>query len=213
MIKSRRAMLVAVLTMLLCLAVVAAGSYALFTDSVSLDNHLQAGRLDITLVRTSLEKTTLDEKGYLTTSNPDTRLVDFSKTNTENALGLDPTEKIVPGSKYVASFEIQNNSDVAFGYWIEIACRDKSLGEELAKQVKITVNTESAFIGEGLVVKASDSSYIEIIDVGGKDSFTVTVEFIDSLSSSNLDDNNLAKGQSIDFDIVVKALQVVNQNK
>ena len=213
MIKSRRAMLVAVLTMLLCLAVVAAGSYALFTDSVSLDNHLQAGRLDITLVRTSLEKTTLDEKGYLTTSNPDTRLVDFSKTNTENALGLDPTKKIVPGSKYVASFEIQNNSDVAFGYWIEIVCRDKSLGEELAKQVKITVNTESAFIGEGLVVKASDSSYIEIIDVGGKDSFTVTVEFIDSLSSSNLDDNNLAKGQSIDFDIVVKALQVVNQNK
>lgn len=206
MTKKKRSILLFVLTFLICISIIAAGSYALFTDEVTLDNHLQAGNLDVTLYRTCLVKKTLDETGHLIEREPDWTIVDYSRPNKQNALGLDG-EKVVPGSVFTATFEIQNLSDVAFGYWIEIVCRDKSKGEDLAKQLKITVNTDSAFVGDGLIVKAPNSAYLKTIDVGRKDKFIVTVEFLDSFITPDLAPNDLAQGQSLDFDIVVKAVQ------
>lgn len=207
MTKKKRSVLLAVLTLMLCVAVIASGSYALFTDEITLGNHLQAGTLDVTLYRTCLVKKTLDKNGYLVEGEPDTTIVDYSNINTQNAFGLNG-EKIVPGSKFSATFEIQNLSDVAFGYWIEIVCRDKTLGENLAKQIKITVNSDSAFVGDGLVVKAPNSDYIKILEIGRKDKFVVNVEFLDSFITPDLAPNDLAQRETIKLDLIVKAVQI-----
>ena len=215
MTKKKRSVLLSVLITVLCLALVAGGTYALFSDEVRFEEHLQAGTLDITLFRTKLVKKALDEKGFLVSNedNPDTRRLKYSEPNPENVFGISSGEKIVPGTKYEATFEIQNNSDVAFGYWLEIVCKNKAEGENLAKQIKVTVNTDnSAFIGEGLIVTADNSEFIKIIGIGDKDEFTVTVEFLDShVKNNGIESNDLAQGQKLSFDLVVKAMQVVDE--
>lgn len=217
MTKKHRSMLLAVITLVLCLALVAGGTYALFTDEVTMTHHLQAGTLDITLVRTNLTKTELDPAtGYLKTSSVDDPNggTDFSDPkNGDNVFGIIASKTlIVPCSSYTASMKITNNSDVAFGYWIEIVCTDKTDGEALAEQLKVTVNTgsdKSDFVGMGLTVKGANDGYVDELAIGETGTFTVTVEFLDSaIAANNIADNNVAKGQELSFDLIVHAVQL-----
>lgn len=214
MSKRTRAVLVATITMMLCIALIAAGTYALFTDTVNLTNHLQAGDLSITLKRTELVKTTLNASGYLvddTVQSATDTPVNFTNSTRENVFGIETDEKVVPGSKFVAKMKLENESDVAFGYWIEIVCKDKTKGEDLAKQVKITVSTSadrSDFVGNGLIVKGANDGYLGELAIGATATFTVTLEFLDSaVANNNIEENNLAQGEKIDFDLVVHAVQ------
>ena len=214
MSKGMRAVLVATITMMLCIALIAAGTYALFTDTVNLTNHLQAGDLSITLKRTELVKTTLNASGYLvddTVQSATDTPVNFTNSTRENVFGIEEDEKVVPGSKFVAKLQLENESDVAFGYWIEIVCKDKTKGENLAKQVKITVSTSadrSDFVGNGLIVKGANDGYLGELAIGATATFTVTLEFLDSaVVNNNIEENNLAQGEEIDFDLVVHAVQ------
>ena len=76
--------------------------------------------------------------------------VNFTESNNKNVFGLEPNEKIVPGSEFVATMQIENNSDVAFGYWVKIVCEDEDVAKKLAKTM---CSKTSAFItifsGEG----------------------------------------------------------------
>ena len=214
MTKRKRTILMSVVTLLLCVAVAAGGTYALFTDDATVENHLVAGKLDITLTRIRLDKYTLNGAGYLYSPDPDTNPVDFSNKTNENIFGFDDygtdeQEKIVPGSKFVATLEVKNNSDVAFGYYVDVVCKDKKDGEDLAKQVKITVNSDdnSAFVGEGLTVKGPNG-YISAVEIGKSSTFVVTVEFVDSHVDNTIEDNNLAQGEKVLFDLVVTAVQL-----
>ena len=210
----KRALLLSGAVVLLAMTVIVGMTWAVFTDTQKVSNHLQAGDLSITLKRTELTKTTLDADGYLVDMPKDTTVVNFSQTTDENIFSLTKNEKIVPGSKFVAKMEIENNSDVAFGYWIEIVCTDKTNGKDLAKQLRVTVNTgksTGATVEKGLQI-GSERSCIDVLAVGEDDTFTVTVEFIDGgydyengvLSSGN----NAAKKENLGFDLVVYAVQV-----
>ena len=214
----KRALIVSAAVILLALTVIVGMTWSLFTDTQGVTNHIKAGDLEITLKRTELVKTTLNEKGYLKEMDPDKTVVDFSKATSENVFGLttkngEVTEKIVPGSKFVAKMEISNESDVAFGYWIEVVCTDKTKGADLAKQLKVTINTgsdKSAFVGDGLVVKGTGNGYVDVLAVGETDTFTVTVEFLDSYVGSNglnYNDNDKAQSEELKFDLIVHAVQ------
>jgi hypothetical protein len=189
-------------------------TWTLFTDTQEISNHLKAGDLSITLKRTELIKTTLNVEGKLVESAPDTTTINFSNPTDENMFGLAEGEKIVPGTKYVAKMRIENHSDVAFGYWIEIVCTNKNGGEDLAKQLKVTVQTDStssAFVGDGLIVKGSDGGYVGELLVGSYEEFTVTVEFLDSfVADNNIANNDLAQGEFLAFDLVVHAVQATD---
>lgn len=210
----KRALIMSGSIVLLTLTIVIGATFALFTDVQKVTNHLQAGDLEITLKRTELTKTTLNASGKLVTSLPDTNVLNFSDATDENIFGLVEGEKIVPGTKYVAKMQIENLSDVAFGYWIEIVCTDKTAGEALAKQLKVTVHTNSdlsAFVGDGLIVRGSDGGYVSELLVGASEEFTVTVEFLDSIvADNNIAHNDLAQGESLAFDLVVHAVQATN---
>ena len=166
----------------------------------------------------SVTKTTLDATGRLATTVVQTETdapVDFTDPTDKNVFGLlvkdgNPVDKIIPGAKLVAKMKVENNSDVAFGYWIEVVCKDKTAGEALAKQLRVTVNTgteQSALVGKGLVVKG-DGGYVGVLDVGAAEAFSITVEFLDSANASNnVSDNNGAQNQRLNFDLVVHAVQ------
>ena len=215
----KTSILMSVSLILICISIIAGTTWTLFTDTQEVNNHLQAGDLDITLTRTGLTKTTLNDRGYLVTLAKDETPKDFSQATSENIFDLAKkdgivTELIVPGSKFVAEMEIENQSDVAFGYWIEITCKDQTKGADLAKQLKVTVRTDadqSEFVGKGLVVRGENNGYIEELAIGETGTFTVTVEFLDSAINDNqIEDNNLAKGDELKFDLVVHAVQVTN---
>lgn len=208
-----RTLLVSCVVILLNVAIIVGVTWALFTDTQKVSNHLQAGDLSITLKRTELTKTTLNTNGYLVEQPTDTTVVNFSNPTDANVFGLGENEKIVPGSKFVAKMDIANNSDVAFGYWIEIVCTDKESGANLAKQLKVTVNTgsdASAFVNDGLTVKG-ENGYVGELGIGATAAFTVTVEFLDSfVAENNIENNDLAKGENLSFDLVVHAVQATN---
>lgn len=209
----KRALLVSASVILLCMTIIVGMTWALFTDTQKVNNHLQAGDLSITLKRTELTKTTLNAQGKLVTSAPDTTTKNFSNPTDENVFGIVEGEKIVPGTKYQASMQIENHSDVAFGYWIEIVCTDKTNGADLAKQLKVTVNTgsdASASVNDGLTV-GSSSNYVGELIIGATAEFTVTVEFLDSFVAENgIGHNDLAQGDSLSFDLVVHAVQATD---
>lgn len=210
----KRALIVSGAIILLCMTIIAGTTWALFTDTQTVSNHLQAGDLKITLARTELTKRTLNSVGKLVTSAPDTTRLDFSNPTDENVFGIVDDEKIVPGTKYVAKMEISNESDVAFGYWIEIKCTDATAGEHLAKQLKVTVNTgtdATAFVNDGLIVKGANDGYVGELLIGESAEFTVTVEFLDSfVVENNIEANDLAQGENLSFDLVIHAVQATD---
>ena len=210
----KRALLVSASVILLCMTIIVGMTWALFTDTQKVTNHLQAGDLSITLKRTELTKTTLNAQGKLVTSAPDTTTKNFSNPTDENVFGIVEGEKIVPGTKYVAKMQVENHSDVAFGYWIEIVCTDKTNGADLAKQLKVTVNTgadASASVNDGLTVGSSSNYVGELIIGATAAEFTVTVEFLDSfVAENNIDHNDLAQGENLSFDLVVHAVQATD---
>ena len=216
MTKKKRSVLLSVLTLLLCLALVASGTYALFSDQVTLRNHLEAGTMDITLTRTNLKATMLNPASGFIVEMENPKDIDFSNPadpddpNAENINVFDITKDtlIIPTCKYSAEMQISNNTDVSFGYWLEIVFDDK-IDLTLAEQLLITVTTEdenksiskSLSASKGLIGTESDP--IGVLEKTGSALFTITVEFLD------LDDsiNNTAKGKHVDFDLVVHAVQ------
>lgn len=210
----KRSLIVSGSVILLAMTIIVGMTWALFTDTRRVSNHLQAGDLSITLKRTELTKTTLDAVGYLVELPKDTTVVNFSNPTNENVFGTVEGEKVVPGTKYVAKMQIENHSDVAFGYWIEIVCADKTNGGDLAKQLKVTVNTgsdASAFVNDGLTVRGADGGYVGELLIGENAEFAVTVEFLDSFVEANeIDHNDLAQGENLSFDLVVHAVQATD---
>ena len=232
----KRALLVSGSVILLCMTIIVGMTWALFTDTRTLTNHLKAGDLSITLVRNSLTTKTLDGDGYLGTektynSIADGGKVDFTEANNMSVFKLYPngqsdnnnTETIVPGSSYSANMTISNNdSDVAFVYWMGVVINstDEEIGD-LSNLVTITVTDpadptatpKAVDFSNKLMFIGSDADPIGTMEPGSApQSFTVTLSFKDSGytidSEGNLStDDNSAMGDNIDFDIVVYAVQ------
>lgn len=216
----KRVLLVSSSVILLCMAIILGMTWSLFTDTRTVLNHIKAGDLSITLKRTELVKTTLNTSGYLVDSEKDTSVIDFSGPTRENVFSLatgndgEITERIVPGSKFVATMQIENHSDVAFGYWIQIKCDDEDAGKALANQLRITVNVgdnadgESDFVGTGLEVRGDDG-FVDVLAVNESETFKVTVEFLDDADNICFD-NDSAQNDQIKFDLIVHAVQATD---
>ncbi len=210
MTTKKRSVLMAVLTLMLCVALVASGSYALFTEEAELTNHLQAGSLDITLTRTRLDRKTIDpETGLFVTPEPNTDTVDFSGPTDRNVFDFLTPPLIVPLCEYTATMQITNDPakcDVPFGYWIQIIY-DGQENLALGDQLQVDVTTEDGTVHTAPVNRhltvGSESDPIGILAVGTSATFSVRVTFLD------LENNNDAQGQSLEFDLIVHAVQIV----
>ncbi len=208
MIKRKRVLLVSCSIILLCLCIIVGMTYALFSDVVSVKNHLRAGALDVSLKRTCLEYSVLDEDGYLAVTTLDGEvdsayIVDFTNTTAENVFGIDATDiKIVPGSYFDADLEIGNNGNVAFTF--EVGIRLLGDSNALAEQLQVTVthadgSTTTKPLSElagGLTIAAGEMSANDSVRA-----FGVRVDFV------NCSNNNAAQSETAVFDLIVTAVQ------
>lgn len=227
--RNKRALLISTTVILLCVTVIAGVTWALFTDTRTVVNHMEAGDLTITLTRTELTKTTLDSDGLLATTvvqKPTDEEVDFTEPSDENIFGLTEGERLVPGSKFVATMKVQNQSDVAFNYWIRIVCKGEDAAKALAQQTAITIyrdlngdgeidlETEAVTVDRTIssgVEDGNEQNFVGLITKGESDRFVIAVEFLDKgfhfedgvLSS----ENNAAQTQDVEFDLIVYAVQ------
>lgn len=214
MTKKKRSILMSVMTLMLCLAMVAGGTYALFTDSVRLATHLQAGNLDITLHRTKLESKILDERTGFLEDYTNGNIIDFSNVDPfhPNVFDIREGDLIVPGSTYTATMRIENKSKVAFGYWVEIVLHGAD--PELAKQLQIKVETDDGAYTEHRLntgsTLGSEQYPIAILAIGQDDYFDVSVTFVDDRVDNSIT-NNDAMDQNVYFDVVVHAVQVTEK--
>ena len=211
MAKRMHIILVAVVTMLLCAAMIVTGTYALFTDSYMATTHLKAGTMKIRMVRTKLVSYT----GYGDPVTNNDQLIyagieEDETLATENIFGLgDENDLLVPTSQYTATIQLENKSDVAFNYYIQIQHRASN---DFAHQAKITVdvtpeNAEDAATSE-TTYSLADSFFvgstekpIAQVTVGGASTFSVSILFPD------VEGNNKAQGLNADFDLTVYAVQ------
>ena len=214
----KRALLISGSVVLLCITVIVGMTWALFTDTQKVTNHLKAGDLDITFERVGLTKKMLDGNGYFKTVeySKEEAKEDFSNYTNENIFDIQDGEKLVPLSEYTADLKITNNSDVAFKYWIEIATSEdtgtKKTDEEFAKQIEVTVTVKgdeghpvSKRLNVGLSV-GSETDEIGVLGIGDYSEVTVTVKFLDDRVTQGID-NDTAKNDNAYFDLVVHAVQ------
>ena len=184
---------------LLCTTIIIGASYALFNETVSVGNHLQAGNLDATLTRTNLKYAVLDTDGILK-NHEDGEDENFTGNTSENIFGLTGDQKIVPGSYFEAEMNLANNGTVAFDYEVEI----KLLGQsnKFAEQLKVTITTSE---GTNTLMLSEIDGKLVISEgrlvLNSSITFTVKVEFVDSVA------NNDAQNQTCAFDLVVTAVQ------
>ena len=214
-----RAILLALMAIVLSVVLIAGGTFALFTDSVSVRTHLKAGTLHITLVRTAHSYSILDDDGYLETTAVDDEEV--AAADIVNAFGLPVDNQggldalIVPTSVLSATFEVQNNDTVAFSYSIELVAIDATTGEEIDPEDRPALYGQLALKltdsqGDHAMSEEATSLTIagtDVVTVGSSKEFTVTVTF------KNLDDsiNNLAQDQEVYFDLVITAIQATDR--
>lgn len=202
-----------VVVIVVCLSLITMGTYALFSDTVSIEHHLQAGNLDVKLERTYLESKVLGTDGYLDTVT-DSTVVDFTDTTnaTANVFNLSGNELVAPGASYEATMKLTNEGTVAFGYWIEISLKDAQ-ASDLAQQMKVVVTTydengakveEDEYLANSLSV-GSETSYVGQLAVNTSAEFKVKIVF------ENLSINNDAQDDEVSFDLIVHAVQVLEK--
>lgn len=205
--RKKKVLFISGLVIVLCICITTGMSYAMFTDSISVTNHLQAGNLDITLTRTKLEYCVLNDDGELEVVTVEENF-DFTTSTDENVFGIDGADiRIVPGSYFDAELEIANVGSTAFSYSINIKLpRDANA---LAEQLKVIVTHPNGTKTEKMLSELADGLAIDTGRMKAGDSaqqFGVCVEFIDDTSI-----NNAAQSQTATFDLVVTAVQATGR--
>lgn len=197
----RSALLLSMTTILVMVITIVGATFALFSDSVTVNNHLMAGTLEVKLERINLEWSQLDSAGFLETKT-DATVVDFSNNNTDNIFGLTSGTRIVPGVYYNAKMRISNESSVAFNYWVEVNCTSTS--NALSEQIKLSINNSTPVSIEANAALGSQNQPVGVVAVGESKEFTIKITFENSSS------NNDAQGEEVTFDLIVYAMQATN---
>lgn len=214
----KRILLTASAIILLCLTILVGATLGLFSDGVTVHNHLQAGDLEADLWRTNLEYVDLNQYGQLQKRTVGTDL-DLSNTTLaeKNIFGLDSSNmKIAPRSYVKADLEIRNYGNVAFDYNVKLVFTGDTKeadNKAFAEQLLITVTHKGATVYDKIKLSefTSSGNYYQLfagellVDPNASYSaapFTITVTFKDDNSV-----NNNAQTGTTTFDLIVEAVQ------
>lgn len=208
-----RLFITATMVITVCLMLLTFGTYALFSDTIEVTHHLQAGTLEATLVRTNLKYNYLGDDGYLY-EKENNDIVDFSDSTNlmQNVFDINSDTIVVPGNYFESTMELDNNGTVAFSYWIKIVLNDE-IASDLASQLKVVVTTYDndeneiifeSYLKDGLEVGNEINPLGEIAA-----NATSPVTFKVKIYFEHNSQNNQSMNDQINFDIAVYAVQVV----
>lgn len=201
--KLQKVLLVSCAIILVCTFVITGMTYALFTDRVSVESHLKAGNLNVTLTRTALRYNTLNADGVLTETIVNDPLP-LNGTVSGNVFGIDSEDvRIVPGSYFEATLEITNDGNTTFDYTVTVQQLRES--NALAEQLQVTVThadgtqtvRKLSTLSQGLTVETGRMQVGENVQ-----RFSVRVDFIDDTNV-----NSDAQELTAAFDLIVEAVQ------
>ncbi len=208
--KRIRTLMISMIVLCISCTAVVGGTYALFSDSDTVSNHLSAGKLEISLDRVAYSEYVLAANGTMTNGNSNTDREDLVKNNDV----LFNIVNAVPTSWYQSTLEIKNEGDTAYDYDVRIKWNEdgeaSALETEFAKQIRITITSSKInnqthstsfmlfdcadhVVSLGYMLKGADP-----------ETFTIKAEFVDN------DDNNDAMRATLSFDVLVSASQKVS---
>ncbi len=218
--RKTKTLMTASMMLMLSVALLAGGTYALWSSDVTLTNHLQAGDLKIKLVRKELVQNRLDKNDGIvkekTVQSSSDAPVDFTKGTTENVFGMDNEELIVPTSSYTATMCIANNGGtVAFDYNVYLKLGEGT-DKKLAEQIKVTITNQngtetSEFLSDlNKNYEIASGKVLVNDDESAQSVFKVKIEFVDDRLNDVHFDNNEAKGLKTNIDLYVEAVQATS---
>ena len=202
--KKIRRLLFSCATILMCLTLLVAVAYALFTDNINLVTHITTGDLDITLTRTNLTSIVIGPDGKLR-DYTNTGHIDFSTPSNDNLFDLYEGVYIVPGVEFKATLLVENFSDIEFGYYVELLVSDDS-SLELCEQLLVTITSGDKQVSGTLadLKLGSENDFISKLNVGDSSTFDIEIIFEDN------DNSNAAMDKTVYFDLVVHAIQITS---
>ena len=214
--KSIRTVLVAAMTACLCLVLIIGGTYALFSDSVTVNSHLAAGRLKVGLDMVGYQECVLGNDGTLVVGDYEEKNIDLTSTTTDD-ITIFNAEKVVPGCWYEATLELSNSGDVAFDYGIRMLWDGENATESqkaLAEQMQITVTEGDTQLAEFMLSEYETAGSSQNGDIllgymlkgDAAKTIVVRAEFIDD------ENNNVAQLSSVSFDLQIYATQKTANN-
>lgn len=220
----RRLLIVSCSIILLCMLSIVGMTFALFTSSVRVKNHLVAGSLDVELIRTKLEYKILgnDGKLHVLTNNETVNFSEYDPTRPEVGIfGIasdTPEMKLVPGSYFEATLTLTSDSSCAYDYGFSFVFYADKSGEDLAEQMFVTITpaggTESEPICLAKLTEGEPGSTIEgghMTPGSTEQTFKIKVFFEDfGKNPTTGPDNNDAMNQEVYFDVIVEAVQATN---
>jgi hypothetical protein len=203
MTKRSRALIVSIVTLCLCLILSISATYALFTNQVNTNIHLDSGNLTIGLYRTSYQTKTLGTDGTLSVTE-DKKSVDL----TEDGSKVFDISNAVPGCWYKAELTVENLGNVAFDYGVRLIwSKDQATQsqQDFADQLTVTIIGDESHKATFKLSAATDVSlgYMLVDNTKTTSTFTVQIEFDDI----NATENNKAQSVNLSVDLQVYATQ------
>ncbi len=203
----KRIVLLSMITLCLSVMMIVGGTFALFSDSQVVNNHLEAGNLDVGVYRVGYITHQLDSDGLMKTSQNDTSEVNLNKDTSK----IFEVKNAVPSSYYQATLKIVNEGSTPFDYGLRIIWESDdttpALEKNLAEQLEITVT--SSKLNAPIVFRLADCASNDvklgyILKKGTAEEVTITALFVN-------DDkvNNDAMLATIDFDVQIYAAQKI----
>lgn len=218
MINTKRAILVSASIITLCMCIVVGATYALFTDSATIKNHLKAGKLEIELWRNSLTYSVLDDEGYLVDKTDGA--INFTDSTDKNIFGVSNGDAtlLIPTGFLEAEMEVKNNGNVAFTYGMQIVYSEAL--DAIADQVELVITPANGTAITKRFSEIKNGDFFELGEIAGtagtSQKFTVKITFLDDVPFNTDDDttndfsNNAVMEDEIMFDMIVSAVQVTN---
>lgn len=226
MLKRNRILLLSSSIVMLCLCLIVGATYALFTESSTITNHLQAGNLNATLHRKAYTYTVLENGVLVPKNGGEGADKDFTTTsaNDVNFFGFNKNQsfKIVPGAYVEAAFDLGNTGTTAYDYTIAVTPTEgKTSDAAFLSQLYVTIGEYSSIESNGTIVKTGTPLAEGNLSANGTISFTkkgaerlapgttkklyIRVEFVSSVNNNNI--NKLDQEVNAYFDVQVSVVQ------
>lgn len=217
-----KAIITTILLALMSAIILVTASVALFSKSVTVENYLQAGTLEVGLARTSLRGQIPDADGVLQQETTSSDRVDLTaaQTDDENDSVFTFGTSGVPGMWQEATLEIENRGNVAFDYSVAFFFTSTpeagSAEERLAGKLLVTVTDAQGNVltDEGTtlagIIERGALPLGSVIEEGEKQMFCLKVEL--PLEENVLDDGSgeTIMNAKLSFNITVAATQKVS---
>ncbi len=204
--KKTENLLLSILILCFSAILVVGATFALFTDSVTVNNHLQAGNLKVDLYRTAYTENALNAEGFLEEKivQPQNNVIDDNDVNLRGneVKWLFEVQNAVPQSYYQATLDLINKGTVALEYSMHIVLNE---GEttDLVKQIQITVSYENSQVKSFMLSDCANNQIdLGVLTKGQTGRFSVKAEFI-----NDNDVNNDAMDETVKFHVQVFATQ------